>query len=154
MNNFTKQMQVRSRAQHARCFSGLCYLLIALLLGGCEAQLKLEGVVQEKTKPVVRFDGFQSSAYSVAQGIDIVVGDAGVVLKSSDQGLTWQRSDLKNSHLKNTSLPVSLIDVVNCPAGHFVALDFNKSIWLSNATGEDWSSMPITTDEDVMAVAL
>jgi len=122
-------------------------ILIGLmaLLSGCEAKLDLTGVEATKKNPVTRYDNFQAVASS-SQAI-IVVGNRGVILQSSDNGTSWQRLQLPGSS------PVSrptLVDADVCPDNHFVVLDTERRLWISDASGTNWSSKPIPTEEEVL----
>jgi photosystem II stability/assembly factor-like uncharacterized protein len=120
-----------------------CALAVAVVfLLGCEAPLNLSGVDQELAKPIHRYDQFQASARNDQQMV--VVGDAGTVLVSEDNGQNWQRQKLAESP--------SLIDVALCADGHYVALDTMRRVWLSDLSATDWQARPIETMEAVMAL--
>ena len=74
----------------------------------------------------------------------VAVSNAGVA-RSSDSGATWS----------NNAMPTgsSLIDVAVCPDKTFVALDFYKSIWSSDADAKHWERQAITGDFTPMAIA-
>jgi len=114
----------------------------AVCLVGCEAPLNLSGVKHELTNPLHRYDQFQAIARNGQQLV--VVGGAGIVLSSTDNGQNWQRQELP-------SRP-ALIDVSLCPDGQFIALDTTRNLWISNAAATDWRAQPIATSEAVMAL--
>ena len=114
----------------------------AVCLVGCEAPLNLVGVQQELTQPLHRYDQFQAIARNGQQVV--VVGGAGIVLASRDNGQSWQRQELP-------SRP-SLIGASLCPDGHFIALDTTRNLWISNEEATDWRAQPIATSEAVMAL--
>ncbi len=122
-------------------------ILIGLtaLLSGCEARLDLTKVEASKKDPVTRSDNFQAAARS-PKAI-IIVGNRGVILRSADNGTSWQRQQLPGSS------PVSrptLVDADICPDNHFVVLDTERRLWISDASGTNWSSKPIPTKEEVL----
>jgi photosystem II stability/assembly factor-like uncharacterized protein len=114
----------------------------AACLVGCEAPLNLGGVQHELTNPLHRYDQFQAIARNEQQLV--VVGSAGIVLVSRDNGQHWQRQELP-------SRP-ALIDVSLCPDGQFIALDTTRNLWISNTAATDWQAQPIATSEAVMAL--
>jgi photosystem II stability/assembly factor-like uncharacterized protein len=114
----------------------------AVCLVGCEAPLNLSGVQHELTNPLHRYDQFQAIARNDQQLV--VVGGAGIVLSSGDNGQNWQRRELP-------SRP-ALIDVSLCPDGQFIALDTTRNLWISNTAATDWRAQPIATSEAVMAL--
>lgn len=123
--------------------SGVVVGLAALVaLSGCEAPLNLERLIQEKSKPVLRFDQFQSIT-NTGQVV-VTVGSAGVVLNSKDGGATWQRQELAGAP--------SLIDVTYCPDRTLVALDIRRNLWLSQDDGDSWQARPIATTETPLAL--
>ena len=65
---------------------------MAILIGGCEAPLNLEGIAQERYKKILRFDMYQAAAHHV-DSVEVVssVGDA---LVSEDNGANWERLEL------------------------------------------------------------
>lgn len=110
---------------------------------GCEAPLNLNGVVQEKNKPALRFDQFQAAREN--GDATVIVGSYGVVLVSKDQGQNWQRKELDGKP--------SLIDLVVCPDQSFVALDYKGNVWLSQDNGDNWNVRKIDTTEVPQALA-
>ncbi len=139
-------METRTTGQHAsghRSFSWLI-VLSALLLSGCEAPLVLDGVEARRAEPIHRMDRYQAAA---RQGDNmVVVGNQGVILRSADQGAQWQRQVL-------AGWP-ALIDVTACPNGHFVALAYDKTIYVSADQGASWTEKSINnTEETPQAIA-
>lgn len=122
--------------------SGVVGLAALVALSGCEAPLNLERVAQEQSKPVLRFDQFQSITNTGR--VVVAVGSAGVVLKSNDGGATWQRQQLVGGP--------SLIDITHCPDRTLVALDIRRKLWLSRDDGDNWEAHPITTAETPLAL--
>jgi photosystem II stability/assembly factor-like uncharacterized protein len=117
-------------------------LAMAIFLSGCEAPLNLAGVEQELAKPIHRYDQFQAAARNDQQMV--VVGEAGAVLVSGDNGRTWQRQELPGRP--------TLIGLALCADGRFVALDTTRRVWLSDHKATDWQARPIETMEAVMAL--
>jgi photosystem II stability/assembly factor-like uncharacterized protein len=120
----------------------LVSLLVLVVLAACEAPLNLEGVDRERQQSTYRFDQFQAVAASGERVV--MVGSAGVVLSSSDKGQSWQRYSLEGAP--------SLIDVVACGDGHFVALAMGRKVWVSDPEAEEWSVIEIPTMEEVLAI--
>jgi len=118
------------------------FAAIAVCLLGCEAPLNLSGVERELAAPVHRYDQFQAAARNGQQ--IVVVGEAGVVLVSGDDGLNWQRQQLPGRS--------TLIDVALCADGSYVALDTTRRVWLSGPKATEWQARPIETMEAVMAL--
>ena len=117
-------------------------VLILAGLAGCEAQLNLDGVEQQLTKSTLRTDQYQEMAEN--QGVITLVGSQGLVLRSSDQGQTWERQIIEGKP--------NFIGLAACPDNSLIALSFDKQIWNSPDNGQSWSSKPIPTREDVMDV--
>ncbi|MCF6215934.1 MAG: YCF48-related protein [Emcibacter sp.] len=116
-----------------------------MLLTGCEAKLDLSGIVSAKEKPTARYDQYQAAAKSSAAVI--IIGNRGVMLTSRDNGASWTRSILPGS--SSVSYP-TLVDIEVCPDNHFVALDADRKLWISDVNGENWISKAIPTEEDVL----
>jgi photosystem II stability/assembly factor-like uncharacterized protein len=110
---------------------------------GCEAPLNLTGVQLELKNPVHRYDQLQAIARDGAQLV--VVGGAGVVLVSPDNGQNWQRLELP-------SRP-ALIDVTRCANGQYIALDAGRRLWIADASATNWRPQDIATAEAVMALS-
>jgi photosystem II stability/assembly factor-like uncharacterized protein len=128
------------RVLQLRKYSTMAAMVVCLL--GCEAPLNLSGVDQELAKPIHRYDQFQAAARN--DQLMVVVGDAGTVLVSADNGLSWHRQELPERP--------ALIDVALCADGRFVALDTLRRVWLSDRSATDWQAHPIETMEAVMAL--
>ena len=114
--------------------------VFACFLSGCEAQLNLAGVDQQRAQSRMRFDMYQA----IARGDDqlIAVSSTGAVLSSTTGGLSWERTDLEHNP--------TLIDVAACPDGRFAALDTRRKLWLLD--GGQWSERPIDTPESVLSI--
>ncbi len=118
---------------------------LLVLLSGCEAKLDLSGVAASTAEPVMRYDHFQAAAKSASAVI--VIGNRGVMLVSRDKGQSWNRQSLPGS--SPISFP-TLVDVDVCPDNHFVVLDADRKVWISDANGENWFSKAIPTEEEVL----
>lgn len=118
---------------------------VIALVSGCEAKLDLSGVEATKTKSSARYDHYQAMAQS--DKAIVLIGNRGVLLTSKDKGNSWTRQILPGSSA--VSLP-TLIDVDVCPDNHFVVLDADRKVWISDANGEAWTSKDITTEEEVL----
>jgi len=116
--------------------------LAAVLLGACEAPLRLEGVEQRQNEPVRRTDQFQAAASN--DTAIVVVGNQGLVLTSTDAGVSWQRNKL-------SGWP-SLIDVTACPDQSFAALAVEGQVWTSTDGTSSWISHPIETEEAAQTI--
>ncbi|WP_138378914.1 WD40/YVTN/BNR-like repeat-containing protein [Luteithermobacter gelatinilyticus] len=131
-----------------RGWPGICLCLSLLFLGACEAKLDLSGVEAEKQRTTTRYDQFLAAAAN--ERVSVVVGMRGVVLTSSDAGYSWQR------HIISSTTAVrhpALIDVEVCPDRTFIALDADRKIWSSDATGATWTPVTIETTEEVVDLA-
>lgn len=115
-------------------------LLIFFLLFGCEAKLNLEGVQKEVAKSSVRTDQYQ--AMLLNQGTIILVGSQGLVMTSTDQGVTWQRRIVEGKP--------NFTGLAACPDKSLIAVSFDRRLWSSADNGVTWTSRPITTKQDVM----
>ena len=115
-------------------------VVFTLLLSGCEAQLNLAGVEQQRAQSRMRFDMFQA----MARGEDqlIAVSSTGAVLASTTAGLSWERTDLPDNP--------TLIDIAACPDGRFAALDTRRKLWLLEDAR--WTERPIDTPESVLSI--
>jgi photosystem II stability/assembly factor-like uncharacterized protein len=119
----------------------LALSVIGILIG-CEAPLNLEGVEKERQNLTHRFDQFQAVAASDTHVA--MVGAAGAMMTSIDNGQTWQRITLDGEP--------SLIDVAACGDGHFAALTIDRKVWISNAAVQEWTVIDIPTMEEVLAL--
>lgn len=114
-------------------------------LAACEAKLNLAQVEAEQEKPVHRFDNIQDI---IGVGGELIaVGLGGVVLKSADNGVTWQRRELT---VAKGDAPPSLIDIDACDDGRVVALDFSRRVWI--ASNGDWQPLALPVNEDPMSL--
>ncbi|MBV2122298.1 MAG: glycosyl hydrolase [Candidatus Thiodiazotropha sp. (ex Ctena orbiculata)] len=118
------------------------WLLLALLISGCEAPLDLTLVDREIKKPIYRFDQLKAAASNHRR--IIAVGDYGTVLTSLDKGETWQRTQLPTKS--------SLVAVASCEDGSFAAIDTVRKVWISDAKGSEWQATELETMESPMAV--
>jgi photosystem II stability/assembly factor-like uncharacterized protein len=127
--------------QSSRLFyrSGIVAALFGLV--ACEAPLNLEGVEQEQKKAYHRYDQLQAAASN--DQYTVIVGSAGTVLVSSDEGKSWQRSELSGKP--------SLIDITSCN-DHFIALAMDRGLWVSDTSAGSWQVKPIETMEEVLSV--
>lgn len=114
-----------------------------LLLGGCAPAPDMRPVQAERSKPVQRFDSFQSAA---SNGRWIVAGAAGgVIVASADAGASWTRHVLPQ--------PSSIVAMTACPDGSFAALDFYKKVWVADAEVAAWTPRPLPSPSDVLALS-
>lgn len=125
-----------------RALSTACIALGASWLAGCTSQTDLSAVAVEAAKPVQRYDITQALA---SNGKVVVAGtQSGAVLVSADQGRTWKREMLGGA---------SLIGISNCPDGRFVAIDFYRRVWSSDASGAGWKSTPFEKPRIPLAIS-
>lgn len=113
---------------------------IAVVLGGCQAELDTTRIEAQEKEPIQRFDLFQAIADNGTA--IVVVGSDGQVVATADKGETWTRTVLPR--------PASLIDVDACPDGRFVAVDFEAKMWQSEDDGKTWAVGSPGTEESVM----
>lgn len=116
---------------------GAGLLAALLLLGACEAPLKLEAVEQRRAEAVHRTDLFQA-ADSNGESI-VVVGNQGTIVYSLDQGANWNRVRLPGWP--------PLIDVAACPDGRYAALAPGGRVLVSADNGATWEGHAIETEE-------
>ena len=121
--------------------------LLILLLGACEAELDLDGLEAERGKALKRFDQFQGVSRSGSTFA--AVGVRGVAVISQDGGTSWIRSELR---YEDTPVTPTLIDIVTCPDGNFVALDAGRHIWRSDSFGATWTSRELPSSEVPLAI--
>lgn len=126
-----------------RVLTAFLFGFALLLTAACEAPLVLDGVQAEKGRTTQRYDLLQAAAGN--DDILVVVGARGVVLRSDDSGTTWERHILEGQP--------SLISVVTCPDGRFVALGFEQQIWVANAQADTWQASTIETQETPQTLA-
>ena len=108
----------------------VCVLLVLILLmTACQAPLNLEAVNQEQGRATHRTDRFEAGTFSGTA--IIVVGIGGVVLRSLDGGVSWNRTTLDKG--------ASLIDAATCPDGTLAALQLENAVWISTDNGASWN---------------
>lgn len=134
---------MRQYACHSDLLKCLFTVLALLVLSSCEAPLNLEGVNEQRSRPVARFDHFQAVAGN-SHSI-VVVGSGGVVLTSTDTAETWSRQVLPDYP--------ALIDVTACANGTYAILDFSRHVWVSDDDGESWRKKPLATEETPLAIS-
>lgn len=117
-------------------------LTSALAISGCEAPLILDHVEEQRGATTQRFDLFQATTAN--DNTIVVVGNAGVVLTSTDNGATWNRQQLSGAPF--------LLDVTTCPNNEFVALAAEREVWFADTGGSNWRSVAIDTYEYVQAI--
>ncbi|MDP2323139.1 MAG: hypothetical protein Q8N51_03815, partial [Gammaproteobacteria bacterium] len=117
-------------------------LAFAATLGACESPLNLDGVEHRKTVPIRRSDMFQEAA-SNGNAL-VVVGNHGLVLRSTDDGATWARQELPQWP--------SLIDLAACPDGQLAALATEGEVLVSTDDGQTWAPHPIETEESPQGI--
>ncbi|MCC7121834.1 MAG: glycosyl hydrolase [Gammaproteobacteria bacterium] len=115
---------------------------IAVLLAACEAPLNVSGVDAAAREPIRRSDLLQAAARS--DEVIVVVGNHGLLLRSTDGGETWQRRVLANWP--------SLIDVTACGNGLFAALAAEGEVWTSGDGGVTWAINRLETEEAPQAL--
>lgn len=118
-------------------------LAAAAALVACESPLKLEGVEARAQTPIRRSDTFQKAASS--RGTLVVVGNHGLVLRSTDAGATWSRQEL-------AGWP-SLIDLAACADGRLAALAAENQILVSHDGGQSWKAHALSTEEAPQGIA-
>jgi hypothetical protein len=101
-------------------------------LAGCHSKTDHSAVETEKQKAVLRIDQFQAAASN--RKVAVVVGHGVAVV-----------SDLRNQQMARIALQgtPALIDVASCADGSFVALDFNRKVWLADSDAKIWKAQPI-----------
>jgi photosystem II stability/assembly factor-like uncharacterized protein len=129
-------------ANLVQCIAQMIMALLALSLAGCESPLKLDGVEARRESPIRRNDMFQKAA-SNGRTL-VVVGNHGLVLRSTDEGATWQRQEL-------AGWP-SLIDLVACPDGSLAALAAESQVLVSGDDGQSWTAHEIPTEESPQGI--
>lgn len=134
-----KAKKVISKLSFMRTF----FLLQVLFFTACEAPLNLEGIQTQVDQPILRFDHYQAAS-SNGNSV-VVVGSAGVVVTSIDNGETWSRQILSGNP--------PLIDVTACADGSYAILDFNRHIWVSTDNAKIWNKKPIDSSEVPQAIS-
>lgn len=112
----------------------------AFLLTACEAPLNLSGVEQELDKSIRRTDQILSLA--LTDRAQVAVGSSGLVLTRTDANAAWQRLTLDGAP--------NLIDVNSCPDGTFIALSFERQLWISDADARQWHKSDLPTPENLL----
>ncbi len=125
--------------KHARYLS----VMLMICLIGCEAPLVLDRVNSQNAKPTQRADLLQAAA--ALQHTLVAVGSGGAVITSTDRGENWERQVLDGKPF--------LMALTTCPDESFVALDYAKMLWFSDAEGKAWHSQPIETIETVQTLS-
>lgn len=120
----------------------LLLLISLLILTGCEASLKLEGVTEEQAKSSIRTDQYQQMV--VVDGVITLVGSAGVVLTSHDEGQSWTRQVVEGAP--------NFIGITACPDGRLLALSFDRHLWSSTDQGSSWRGQELPTGEDLVGL--
>lgn len=125
------------------------FLLLVLpwLVCGCEAQLDLDGVNQERGKSVRRTD--QLLALTTNGTVVTAVGSAGLILTSPresnpESSRQWTRTEL-------TGQP-NFIDIDSCPDHSMIALAVEHQIWISTNDGQSWIKSDLPTQEDMLSL--
>jgi len=125
----------------ARALQASTALIVPLLLG-CQDAPDLAAVRAEQSRPVHRYDVFQAVA---SNGKVMVAGTAaGEMAVSADSGASWRRQKLAGA--------VSIIGLAACPDGRFVALDFYRKLWVTDASAQAWTPRAIDTRDNVVAL--
>lgn len=115
-------------------------LIISLL--GCEAALDLSGVEATLDQPIRRTDQIQGFAQNTR--VQVAVGNFGLVLHRDQGAQDWQRLELPEQP--------GLIAVSVCPNNTFVALSFERQVWLGSEDGAQWQSKAIATPENLLDI--
>lgn len=108
-------------------------LPLLALLTACQGVADLKQVEKERQKTVFRTDQFQAVASNGR--VAAAVGN-GVVVVTDNAGVHQSRALLPGAP--------ALIAVSACPDGSFVALDFNRKVWLADADAKNWKAQPIS----------
>ncbi len=117
-------------------------ILVVLVCTACEAPLNLEGVEEQSSKAILRFDHYQAAATN--NNSIAVVGSAGVVVTSIDNGESWSRQILPGNP--------PLIDITTCADSSYVILDFTHHIWVSKDNAKTWIKKSIDSSEVPQAI--
>jgi len=116
-------------------------LLAGVLAAGCTPQPDFAAITAERAKPVQRYDIAQAIA---ANGKVTVAGtQSGAALVSTDSGRSWTRRQLGAA---------SLIGIVACPDGTFVAIDYYRKVWAADPRGEQWKPIELKAPHIPLAV--
>ena len=128
-------------SHYTNSISAVFLILSSIFLTGCEAPLVMDKVTSQLEQPMQRTDFYQ--AFASNEKIAVLVGTNGVVLTSSDT-TTWNRHILPEKP--------SLLAIDACPDQTFIALSFDNHIWVSSPNGNDWYSVQIDTQEQLMTI--
>lgn len=139
INHINLSLSLNSR--HKAHLFAMHIIISTLFLSGCEAPLVMDKVSSQLEQPMQRTDFYQ--AFASNEKIAVLVGTNGVVLTSNDT-TTWNRNILSEKP--------SLLAIDTCPDETFIALSFDNHIWVSNPNGDDWSSIQIDTQEQLMTI--
>jgi photosystem II stability/assembly factor-like uncharacterized protein len=132
----------RATSVRERLYRVLSVTAVLGALAACESPLELEGVEERASEPIRRSDLFQQAATN-GRAL-VVVGNHGLVLRSEDEGSSWQRQEL-------AGWP-SLIDLAACPDGTFAALAAEGQAFVSGDDGRTWTPTPIPTEESPQGI--
>lgn len=116
------------------------YLIISffiLAIQACEAPLQMDSVIAESRKPTYRSDRLQK--ITTNGNVLVTVGSFGVIVLSTDKGVTWVRTQLETQP--------TFIDVVSCPDKSIAALTLEGALWISVNDGESWEEKPLSSEE-------
>lgn len=122
---------------HARAVLLVVGLLALGAMAGCEAPLDLGAVERSRQSTIRRSDVLQAASASGSS--IVVVGSGGLILRSADDGQSWQRTVLDGWPY--------LIDVHVCSGGMFAALAYEGDVWVSRDQGATWARKPLGTEE-------
>jgi photosystem II stability/assembly factor-like uncharacterized protein len=112
-------------------------VVAAAALVACESPLNLQGVEARRADAIRRSDFVQQAA--AGAGVLVVVGNHGLVLRSTDEGRSWSRQEIEGWP--------ALIDLAACPDGRFAALAVEGQVLVSTDGGQAWTTHPIPTEE-------
>jgi len=115
---------------------------IVVSLMGCEAALNLEGVDAVKNQSIRRTDQFQALAQN--DRVQVAVGNNGVLLHRAVGEENWQRQVLDGQP--------GLLNIAVCPDNSFVALSFERQVWIGDADASQWQPKPIETPENLIDI--
>jgi photosystem II stability/assembly factor-like uncharacterized protein len=118
------------------------FIVALCALTACEAPLNMDNVERSRADPIHRTDRYQAIARN--DSTIVVVGNQGVILRSADEGASWQRVELPEWP--------ALIDITACPNGDFIALAFAPLVFVSSDAGASWTPRPLPTTESPQAL--
>lgn len=118
------------------------FLVAAALLAGCGVGSGgYPAVDAQRAKPFQRYDFVQALAAN--ERVVVAASQAGAVVVSADQGRSWRRQQIGEG---------GILDLVTCPDGGFVGIDFKGRGWLGDAAGMEWRSVPLAEPSPPLAV--